>query len=119
MSTPVPLAQERPGRLSAEQDAPGTATTPLLAVSDAYPSTAAALLFPGDVDHSIVARRQASGEEFDFNGPPHRLVIFVTISIFMGYACLNALQRNVKAMLGIGDNNSDASHTFGVAVSFL
>jgi hypothetical protein len=29
------------------------------------------------------------------------------------------VQRNVKAMLGIGDNNSAASHTFGVAVSFL
>jgi len=49
----------------------------------------------------------------------HCGMALLTIPIFMGYACLNSMQHNIKTKLNIPDDNSPASHNFGVAVSFL
>jgi len=44
---------------------------------------------------------------------------FVVFPVFCGYAALFGLQHEVKAKLGIQDNSSAASHSFGTATSFL
>ena len=50
---------------------------------------------------------------------PLRLIIFVVMPVFMGYAALFSLQRKVKVELGIADDDSSDSHEFSFAVSFL
>jgi hypothetical protein len=47
------------------------------------------------------------------------VVMFVSMPIFMGYAALNALQRKIKLVLDISDDDHSASLEFGNAVSFL
>ena len=50
---------------------------------------------------------------------PHRLIIFVTLSMFMGYAILVSFQHKLKVAYGIPDSGSPLSHEFSNAVSFL
>lgn len=48
---------------------------------------------------------------------PLRLVIFVTIAMFMGYAILVSFQHKLKVRLNIKDDGSQRSHVFSVGVS--
>eukprot|EP00949_MAST-11_sp_MAST-11-sp1_P002543 g2543.t1 len=51
--------------------------------------------------------------------PTYRIAAIVTCPLFMGYACLFALQHKVKAAYGIPDDGSALSNRFSAAVSFL
>lgn len=44
---------------------------------------------------------------------------FVVLPLFCGYAALFGLQHSIKTAFGLKDDNSSASHDFGVAVSVL
>jgi len=46
-------------------------------------------------------------------------IFLVVMPLFCGYACLFALQRKVKEVYGIQDNNSALSHDFGTAASLV
>jgi len=46
-------------------------------------------------------------------------VFFIVMPLFCGYACLFALQREIKTKYNIKDNSSELSHLYGVAASLV
>eukprot|EP00760_Papus_ankaliazontas_P031180 PhM_4_TR5202/c3_g1_i1/m.50864 len=76
-------------------------------------------------DQDSAFQEPKSAVEEDYEAPDmgstfdHFGMIIVTMPVFMGYACLNCMQHNVKAKMGIADDTSADSKLFGFAVSFL
>lgn len=59
-------------------------------------------------------------DAFDPKEKPKWEIFFVVMPLFCGYACLFALQRDIKAgVYHITDPKSEASHVFGTAASFV
>jgi len=44
---------------------------------------------------------------------------FIVMPLFCGYACLFALQHEIKQVYNIADNNSELSHLYGIAASLV
>lgn len=55
----------------------------------------------------------------EINLKPRYEIFFVVMPLFCGYACLFALQRQIKQKYGIADNSSPLSHMYGVAASLV
>ncbi len=68
---------------------------------------------------SDVAPPVATSDSGHADLPPHRQIIVVTLSIFMGYATLVLFQHQLKQALDIADDTSDLSYQFSFATSFL
>ena len=72
------------------------------------------------IDEHDESSRRSVGSKIEYSDSPWHYVtmLIVTIPIFMGYACLNVGQKNLRDRLGIVDDSHQAK-VFNIGISFL